>query len=51
MEDALWCARRRGVRGQHPYRVVDRGAMRTSENAQTANFVEFYLGEVGGIIP
>jgi hypothetical protein len=31
---------------EHPYRVVDRGAMRTSENAQTANFVEFYEREV-----
>ena len=29
---------------EHPYRVVDRGAMRTSENAQNANFAktEFY---------
>ena len=31
---------------EHPYRVVDRGAMRTSENPQNANFVEFYEGEV-----
>ena len=23
---------------EHPYRVVDRGAMRPSENAQNANF-------------
>jgi hypothetical protein len=31
---------------ERPYRVVDRGAMRTSENAQNANFVEFYKSEV-----
>jgi hypothetical protein len=31
---------------EHPYRVVDRGAMRTSENAQKANFVEFYKSEL-----
>src|SRR5215212_11045106 len=31
---------------ERPYGVVDRGAMRTSENAQNANFVEFYKSEV-----
>src|SRR5215208_6935363 len=31
---------------ERPYGVVDRGAMRTSENAQKAKFVEFYKSEV-----
>jgi hypothetical protein len=31
---------------EHPYRVVDRGAMRTSENPQKAKFAEFYEREL-----
>jgi hypothetical protein len=31
---------------EHPYRVVDRGAMRTSENPQKAKFAEFSFHDV-----
>jgi hypothetical protein len=31
---------------EHPYRVVDRGAMRTSENPQNANFALTEFSEV-----
>jgi hypothetical protein len=34
---------------EHPYRVVDWEAMRTSENAQKAKFVELLFHALGGI--